>query len=394
MTAVTQFTGALRHPFSFDANSAKIANASHGMETTPLVYEQASHTPPESTVALGTNLELDINALLKYLKEPSNSYLVARLGFPHPEWVPGPLSDVEPFGQDPLNSSIHRRKIGMLIRDSEEHTDELEMMYSAFRASCELPLYALGSVEFGSEVEQSVIKDTTFRAEWCCQAPGECRCTLEDVPLELPTELKNELDAVTGTAPKCVSGAVSVTLKDEFEYSGDFGIREVFFSKTLGHNLIGAYLRYLVLCASHPSSQMNAKWLWDGGVKIEVPNIAPEAAEQKLKDIVTLYLVGQRRPLPLFGRFSPEAAIWLARNPEKRSLEAGAPNNERVPASFWHSLERQDFSDASISLLYGAPDATFKRAWFEVLCRFSLHCYGAIGTGKQSGAARVRGRRR
>lgn len=411
MEAVHGYTGQLRTSFSYDNASAVLASytASGDKTSTLLAGMYCLEMPGDLHLpGSGEKLELDIGHLAYFLKSPAQYFLEHRLGFPKKEWEDEDLTDFEPYSLSSLEDAVYKRKIGAVVNKmgslpSFNKSEEMQSLYESMRADCGLPISEMGKLLFIQKMVESWINKETFRKDWKSQQEVEVTVELPDVEVGLSAELISVLkDALKGgkecddvdrqldvelnklvlkkteerTQEDTTAVTLNVSLTGKFDAIPGGGVRYATFSTLHGRHLIQPYLQHLMLCASGHNEKDNSSVIDKDEALVNLPYVPEGIAKEYLTKLVSMYVIGRFRPLPLFANVSPMLVIKL-------------PSNAGDKDTKLSSAARKDFSDdlsdTSTSMLFQFTSDDAPKKMVKAIIDFGRYCYG--GLSKKDGSS-------
>ncbi len=214
--------------------------------------------------------------LIRFLNDSSKFILSHKLGIRFP-WMSQQLSDIEPLGDPNSNNVIWDTMMRLSISGALPNLLESEL-----RALGLLPPGEFGSVLF---------KRMSYEAENFMQK-------LESLSLGSPLKpFPIDIDLVIDNKPVKILGELTGLRTG--------GLTEFVFSKYRYESLLTSlYLRHLLATACEITAS-DALLISSDKRELNVSTLAvPKNPSEILKDLVSLYLDGLSRPLPLFGKIS------------------------------------------------------------------------------------------
>lgn len=179
----SDYTGALLRPFSYDKQMAAVAALNTGTGAEPVsrskFWLDAYKLPMPQNLPrgwkCGGNITIALDDLIRFFRNPSERYVMSRLGFPRANWEQEMLSDYEPFRLDSLSSY----QLKQLLAAEQKELDEfrplsvanyrMKNLYATSRGSFNMPIGKMGHIEFVNQQLNSWIKNDEFRREWRAQ---------------------------------------------------------------------------------------------------------------------------------------------------------------------------------------------------------------------------------
>lgn len=337
--------GFLRQAFSFHAPNARVAAIIGQPTATPPntedIRKYSYHRldlPPELLTETPQTLDVTLAELEKFFANPSQAFLVRRMGFPSPEWDDDNVSDFEPFRLDQLEETVAVRVLARKLRENNTFPDfadkSTNQAYNDLLARNVIPVGDLGWFVFQIMQQKAWIADPAFRQAWREQKKHCLTVTFADVPQDLSALLVTE-------PPTTPLPRRPVILTGNVEAAPDqSGITGCCFSNPNGKHLIRFYLRHLLLAATGGGNSSSR--LLGRKTVLSLPSLDQDTAGQHLRNLLTCFLAGHHQPLPIFEHYSTSLVL----------------NAKTAPKEFYDRFQhRGDAADPYVQFLWGNDPA-------------------------------------
>lgn len=368
-----QYTGALLSAFSFDGEMGNVAEElckKHESKKRWMWLDAYSLPVPKIlpnnwvTVDEG-EISIDLVDVINYLKEPSETFMTVRMGFPRKRWEKENLSDYETFKVDARRGNAIKHVLGIAQLDGASFQlvgkDELVTgLYDRVQKDCIMPVGGMAKVEFVKQQIDTWVTDDVFREEWRRQEQSEnekFELDLGTVSSILSDKYADWLSEKGVKMPPRLSFKIKLTGSfSYFDSDGSIGVRQCLFVKNIhGKHLIPLYMKHLMLCADkkrRSGKKVISKYMSDVGAKItewdgfKARSVAADEecsiALEQLKRIAGIYILGNMYPLPLFGKAS---ILWKDCKKELKPSEIDEVidgENETALFGDWYDTSRDE----------------------------------------------------
>ncbi|MBP5299829.1 MAG: exodeoxyribonuclease V subunit gamma [Victivallales bacterium] len=324
----------LRQHFSFDERNAAVARTA---EAAILQKESGAaifnlEIPSESPfLPKGGVVELQLPQLERFFKNPVGDFLVNRMNFNRRYDDDVKVEDVERFA---VVDGLEKWQLKNEVFAAKINGQSLDEVLNRLRRTSRLPLGPLASQALEAVAGEVKMPEEELLEPWKKQSPR--KFILE---VEIPSNLMDGLDFLSAlrTAEARVNGSAPFTarLHAQFQVSEDGGgIAAVCHGKLTGRQLIGPYLKWLVLAACAGDSRQ-PPFLRVICTKTSGEILEPfgegfsgepaAEARHRLSRLLQIFLLGQFMPIPpLVERHEDEEAdirLVLGEPPSDETLE-------------------------------------------------------------------------
>ncbi len=305
------FDGSDPRLFSYDDQWLKAVQTPEGLTLPPFMPPEASFSPTDFA-------EIALEELVRFFENPSAYFLGKALGLAVLRQEEA-LEEEEPFVLDALSRyGLISEMVDGLLRGEES-----QELHRRIRARGELPYGAAGDVLF----------EDAFQA--ACELAGKIRSHMGSTPR--PVEVDTTLHGI-----RLYGWLDRVTERGRLTYRP---------AQIKAKDRLRLWICHLALCASRPEG-VSLVSVHIGTGKKDVFRLEPvEEPEKYLRDLIELFVEGQRRPLPFF----PESS-WAYAEKCKGTPTADPP--VRICGTAWKDEyhERGDAYDAAVRTAFRGID--------------------------------------